>query len=533
MQQGLGVCPSSYGVEHHGIRNVNTLFWNLRTAALVEQAIERREGLLGHRGALVVRTGHHTGRSPNDKFIVKEPSSDDKIWWGPVNRPYDATKFENIYHRFLAYLQGSDLFVQDLYAGANPNHRIPIRVITEKAWHSLFSRQLFVRPELEETRNHVPQFTIINAPRFHANPDVDGTRSEAFILVHFGRKLVLIGGTGYAGEIKKSVFSVLHYLLPQQDVLSMHCSANVGQQGDVALYFGLSGTGKTTLSADVSRRLVGDDEHGWDDDGIFNFEGGCYAKCIRLSREDEPQIYGAIRFGTILENVGMDSVTRRLDFNDDSLTENTRAAYPITFIDNAIPSGVADHPKNIFFLTCDAFGILPPISRLNPEQAMYHFLSGYTAKVAGTERGITEPQATFSTCFGAPFLPLHPSVYAKLLGEKTAKHKVNCWLLNTGWIEGPYGVGKRISIKHTRALIRAALDGDLDGVSYRKDPVFGVEVPTACPDVPAKILNPKSTWADPDGYDQKAAELAHRFIENFNMFPNVDRHIKGAGPKAN
>jgi len=532
MKQGYGVYPSSHGVENHGIRNLNALYWNFRTAALVEQAVERREALLGHRGALVVRTGHHTGRSPNDKFIVKEPSSQEKIWWGPVNRPYSAERFEALYHRLMAYLQGSDLFVQDVFAGAHPRRRIPIRVITEKAWHSLFARQLFVRPTLEETVNHVPEFTIINAPRFHADPDVDQTRSEAFIIVHFGRKLVIIGGTGYAGEIKKSVFSVLHYLLPQDDVLSMHCAANVGNSGDAALFFGLSGTGKTTLSADPSRQLIGDDEHGWDEDGIFNFEGGCYAKCIRLSREDEPQIYNAIRFGTILENVGMDSLTRRLDFDDDGLTENTRAAYPIEFINNAIPSGLGEHPKNLFFLTCDAFGILPPISKLTPEQTMYHFLSGYTAKVAGTEKGINEPQATFSTCFGAPFLPLHPSVYARLLGEKTAKHQVNCWLLNTGWTGGPFGVGQRISIKYTRALIRAALEGGLEDAVYHEDPVFGLAVPATCPDVPGKVLNPKATWADPLAYEQKAAELAHRFIENFNQFPKVDRHIKAAGPRA-
>lgn len=530
--QGTAVYPSSYGIENHGIRNVNNVYWNLRTSALVEQAIERREALLSHRGALVVRTGHHTGRSPHDKFIVKEPSSQEKIWWGAVNRPYDEDRFETLYQRFLAYLQGSDLFVQDLYAGAHPRRRIPIRVITEKAWHSLFARQLFVRPALKETVNHVPEFTILDAPRFHGSPEFDKTRSEAFIIVHFGRKLVLIGGTAYAGEIKKSVFSILHYLFPQEQILSMHCSANVGSAGDVALYFGLSGTGKTTLSADPSRRLVGDDEHGWADDGVFNFEGGCYAKCIHLSPEDEPQIYKAIRFGTILENVAVDINTRHFNFNDDSFTENTRAAYPIDFIDNAVVEGVAAHPNHIFFLTCDAFGILPPIARLNADQTMYYFLSGYTAKLAGTETGVNEPQATFSTCFGAPFLPLHPSVYAKLLGEKTTEHRVHCWMVNTGWTGGPYGVGHRLSIQHTRALIRAALERALEEVPYRQDPVFGIEVPTRCPDIPQEILDPQSTWSDPRDYEIKAAELAHRFIENFGQFPNVERKIKAAGPRA-
>jgi phosphoenolpyruvate carboxykinase (ATP) len=529
---GFGVYPSKYGLENHGFRNLNTVFWNLRTAALVEQAIERREGLLAHRGALVVRTGHHTGRSPNDKFVVKEPTTEDKIWWGPVNRPYDPERFESLYSRMMAYFQGSDVFVQDVFAGAHPKRRIPIRVITEKASHSLFTRQLFVRPKMEETTNHVPEFTIIVAPRFHSYPEMDHTNSEAFIIVHFAKKLVIIGGSGYAGEIKKSMFSVMQYLLPQEQVLSMHCSANVGREGDVALYFGLSGTGKTSLSADPERRLIGDDEHGWDEDGIFNFEGGCYAKCIRLDPEKEPQIFNAIQFGAVLENVTINTDTRHADFDDDSLTENSRAAYPLSFIDNSMPPGVNDHPKNIFFLTCDAFGILPPISRLSPEQAMYHFMAGYTAKLAGTEVGLTEPQATFSTCFGAPFLPLHPSVYAKLLGEKTARHQVKCWLVNTGWSGGPYGVCERMNIVHTRAMIRTALEGKLDEVSYRKDPVFGVEVPKECPDVPKKILNPQETWADPNEYEVKAAELAHRFIENFNQFPNVDRKIKAAGPVA-
>ena len=516
--QARGVNPSQYGLEHHGIQNVNQVYWNLGTAALVENAIRRREGLLAAGGAFTVRTGQYTGRSPDDKFVVQEPSTRDRVWWGPVNRPFEPARFDALYGRLLAYLQGSDLYVQDCFAGADPDHRIPIRIVTEYAWHSLFARQLFVRPDWTRTHDHIPRFTIIDIPKFHAYPDLDGTRSEAFVIVHFEKGLVIIGGTSYAGEMKKSVFTILNFLLPLRRVLSMHCSANQGRKGDVALFFGLSGTGKTTLSADPERRLIGDDEHGWSDSGVFNFEGGCYAKCIRLSKENEPQIWNAIRWGTVLENVALDLKTRLLDFDDDSLTENTRAAYPLTFIDGAVIPSVGRHPDNIFFLTCDAFGVLPPIARLTPVQAMYHFLSGYTAKVAGTEAGVTEPSATFSTCFGAPFLPRHPTVYAKLLGEKAARSNVRMWLVNTGWSGGPVGVGARMSIKYTRALITAALEGKLNDVPTRPDPVFGFDVPMECPGVPAEILWPRQTWQDPAAYDAKARELAARFTANFRQF---------------
>ncbi len=530
--RALGINPSDYGLDRHGIHNVNQVFWNLGTAALVENAIRRGEGLLAAGGALVVRTGQYTGRSPDDKFVVREPTSRDQIWWGPVNRPFDPSRFDALYGRLLAYLQGSDLYAQDCFAGADPAHAIPIRVITEYAWHNLFARQIFVRADWTRTQEHVPRFTIIDVPKFHAYPELDGTRSEAFVVVHFARGLVIIGGTSYAGEMKKSVFTILNLLLPLRQVLSMHCSANLGPGGDVALFFGLSGTGKTTLSADPDRRLIGDDEHGWSDEGIFNFEGGCYAKCIRLSREDEPQIWGAIHFGTVLENVTIDPETRLLDFRDDSLTENTRAGYPATFIPGAVIPGVAGHPSHIFFLACDAFGVLPPIARLTREQAMYHYLSGYTAKVAGTERGMgSEPKATFSTCFGAPFLVLHPSVYADMLGERIARHGVQCWLVNTGWSGGPYGVGQRIRLAHTRAMLRAALGGHLTGMPTRQDPVFGLDVPTTCPEVPAGILDARSTWADPSSYDARARELARLFQKNFEEFPDVPRGVREAGPR--
>lgn len=532
--QSRGVNPSQYGLDQHGIHNVNQAFWNLGTAALVENAIRRGEGLLAAGGALVVRTGQYTGRSPDDKFVVREPSTQDRIWWGPVNRPFEPSRFDALYGRLLAYLQGSDLYVQDCFAGADPSHRIPIRIITEYAWHNLFARQIFVRADWTKTHEHVPRFTIIDVPKFHAYPDLDGTRSEAFVVVHFAKGLVIIGGTSYAGEMKKAVFTILNFLLPQRQVLSMHCSANLGSRGDVALFFGLSGTGKTTLSADPNRRLIGDDEHGWTDEGTFNFEGGCYAKCIRLSREDEPQIWGAMHFGTVLENVTIDPETRLLDFHDGSLTENTRAAYPVTFIQDAVVSGVAGHPSHIFFLTADAFGVLPPIARLTPDQAMFHFLSGYTAKVAGTERGMgSEPKATFSACFGAPFLALHPSVYADMLGERIARHGVRCWLVNTGWTGGPYGVGERIRLPHTRAMLRAALEGHLADVPARPDAVFGVMVPTACPGVPPALLNPRTTWSDPLTYDSRAGELAGLFRKNFEQFSEVSSRIREAGLKLN
>ncbi len=507
-------------LSYLGIKNVNNIYWNLVTPALYEQIIRRREGLLSHLGPVVVRTGAFTGRSPNDKFIVKEPTSEHEIWWGDVNRPFSEEKFKLIWHRIQAYLQGNDIFIQDCYVGADPKYQVPIRVITEYAWHSLFARNMFIRiPDEEGLKKHKPEYTIIDLPKFHAVPELDGTNSEAFILVNFKEKLILIGGTSYAGEIKKSAFTVMNYLLPKKNVLSMHCSANVGKEGDVALFFGLSGTGKTTLSTDPERALIGDDEHGWSEDGVFNFEGGCYAKVIRLSKEAEPQIWATTRkFGTILENVAIDSFWRRPDLDDDTFTENTRASYPITHLDNIVKEGKAGHPKNIIFLTADAFGVLPPISRLTPEQAMYHFLSGYTAKVAGTERGVTEPQATFSTCFGAPFMPQHPSVYAKLLGQKIQQHQVKCWLVNTGWTGGPYGVGHRMEIKYTRAMLNAALQGKLDHVKYVKDPIFKLDIPTECPGVPSEVLIPKNTWQDKNAYDQKARELAKRFNENFEQY---------------
>jgi phosphoenolpyruvate carboxykinase (ATP) len=463
---------------------------------------------------------------------VREASSADKIWWGKVNRPMDPGTFAAIHRRLLAYWQGRDLFVQDCFAGADPEYRLPIRVITETAWHSLFARNMFVRANADDLARHTPQFTVIHAPSFHADPDVDGTASEVFVLIDFAQRLVLIGGTHYAGEIKKAIFTVFNYLLPQRQVLSMHCSANIGAAGDVAVFFGLSGTGKTTLSADPTRTLIGDDEHGWSDRGVFNIEGGCYAKVIHLSPQAEPEIFETTRrFGTILENVGFNSETARLDLDDSSLTENTRAAYPITHIAHATRTGVGGHPANIIMLTCDAFGVLPPIARLTPVQAMYHFLSGYTAKVAGTERGVNEPSATFSTCFGAPFMALSPTVYADLLRDKITRHRVNVWLVNTGWSGGAYGVGQRMKIAHTRALVHAALSGAIDQVTTAADPSFGFAVPTACPDVPAEVLWPRNTWRDPAAYDRQARKLARMFAENFTAYSDrVGADVQAAGP---
>ncbi len=531
MQQ-VGV-RSNHGIEHHGIHNVNDVYWNLPTPALYEHVVRRREGLLCHLGPIAVTTGHHTGRSPNDKFVVREPTSENKVWWGKANRPFDPDKFKALYHRLLGYLQMKDLYVQDCYVGADPAYRVPIRVLTGTAWHSLFARTIFARLDREKAREHVPEFTLIDVPQFHAVPEVDGTNSEAFIILNLGQQMAIIGGTSYAGEIKKAIFSVMNYLMPQVNVLSMHCSANVGPGGDVAIFFGLSGTGKTTLSADPGRRLIGDDEHGWSDRGVFNFEGGCYAKAIRLSREAEPQIYECTRrFGTILENVTVDTEARMIDLNDDSLTENSRAAYPITHIEKSVREGMGGHPKNVVMLTCDAFGVMPPISKLTPDQAMYHFLSGYTAKVGGTEKGMgKEPQATFSTCFGAPFMTLHPTVYAELLGKKIAQHQVSCWLVNTGWTGGPYGVGQRIKIAYTRAMIQAALSGQLEGIKYEPDPIYGVLVPTECPEVPAEVLKPRHLWKDPSLYDAKASELAERFAANFEQFTDVPAEVRAAGPR--
>ena len=522
----------------HGLTNLARVHWNLSTAELYEEIARRREGLIAHLGPVVVHTGEHTGRSPRDKFIVQEPSSTDHIWWGSINRPLAPERFEMLKQRLYAYLQGRELFVQDCYASADPMYRIALRVITEKAWHSLFARNLFIRPPLSQESDQVepytPEYTIIHAPDFHAHPDVDGTRSETFIVTHLAQKLILIGGTAYAGEMKKSVFSLLNYLLPQKRVMSMHCSANEGPNNDVALFFGLSGTGKTTLSTDPYRRLIGDDEHGWSHNGVFNIEGGCYAKVIHLSAASEPEIYACTRrFGTVLENVVIDPVTRRLDLDDASYTENTRAAYPTSHLEVYAPSGTGGNPQHIFMLTCDAFGILPPIARLTPEQAMYYFLLGYTAKVAGTERGLGhEPEATFSPCFGAPFMALHPSVYANLLRERMTRQRVNCWLVNTGWSGGPYGVGQRMPIAYTRALINAALDGNLGHVPMQEDPVFGIHIPTQCSGVPETILQPRSTWNDQVTYDTKARHLAHAFQEHFApLAEGLDTAVRAAGPK--
>ena len=505
---------------------------NLSTATLYEEAIRRGEGVIAEHGPLVCRTGQHTGRSPNDKFLVREPSSEGAIAWGPVNRPMDPGQFDTLERDILASLQGSDLFILDGFAGADPEYRLPIRIINQYAWHNLFARNLFI---VDPAASSEPpeRFTVVAAPNFKADPSRHGSRSEVAIALSFSKRLVLIAGTSYAGEMKKSIFSTMNYLLPLRGVLPMHCSANLGRSGDVALFFGLSGTGKTTLSSDPERGLIGDDEHGWSDRGVFNFEGGCYAKTIRLSAEAEPQIYATTRrFGTVLENVVYDDATRRLDLDDDRLTENTRAAYPISFVDNAVPSGQGGHPQNIIMLTADAFGVLPPLSRLTPAGAMYHFLSGYTAKVAGTEKGVTEPKATFSTCFGAPFLPLPPGRYAQMLGEKIARHRANVWLLNTGWTGGPYGVGSRMKITFTRAMIRAALSGALEGVAYTHDPVFNLEVPATCPGVPAEVLSPRMTWSDPDEYDRQAARLADMFADNFKAFDaDVSADVRAAGPR--
>jgi len=516
-------------LDGHGIRNVNEIHWNLATPHLLEHAVRRREGSLAGNGSLVVHTGQFTGRSPKDKFIVKDEITAPTIHWGPVNQAISEEHFDRLYKRMLAFWQGHDVYVQDCHVGADPAYALPLRVISQMAWHNLFGRQLFIP---HQAGHHEPAFTIFFAPDFHADPSIDGTNSETSIILSFKKRVVLICGTSYAGEMKKSAFTIMNYLLPDRRVFPMHCSANVGSAGDVALFFGLSGTGKTTLSADPSRRLIGDDEHGWSDNGVFNFEGGCYAKCIRLSQENEPQIWNAIRFGTVLENVAMDFETRALDFNSDAVTENTRAAYPLEFIDNAVIPSVGGHPRNVIFLTADAFGVLPPISKLTPEQAMYHFLSGYTAKVAGTERGLGKaPEATFSACFGAPFLPRPAAVYAAQLGEKLRTHQAQCWLVNTGWVGGPYGVGQRMKLAYTRAMLTAALSGELRDVRVAPHPVFGVDVPKSCPGVPADVLDARGMWPDKNAYDEALKSLAARFIKNFEKFGTVDPAIVAAGPK--
>ncbi|MYL33812.1 phosphoenolpyruvate carboxykinase (ATP) [Pontibacillus yanchengensis] len=508
-----------------------TVMKNLSVAELVEKILFRKEGRLTATGAIQAETGRYTGRSPKDKFIVEDETSEEEVDWGSVNQPISEAVFEGLYEKVMHHLGAQDeIYSFKGFAGADEQYRLPIHVLTEFAWHNLFAQQLFIRPTDEELANHETAFTVVSAPTFKADPAVDGTHSEAFIMVSFKHRIVLIGGTEYAGEIKKSIFSVMNYLLPQQDVLPMHCSANVGQEGDVALFFGLSGTGKTTLSADSHRRLIGDDEHAWSNRGVFNIEGGCYAKCVSLSREKEPQIYDAIRFGSVLENVVLDEETREPDYENTSLTENTRAAYPIENIDNIVQPSIAGHPNTIVFLTADAFGVLPPISKLTKEQAMYHFLSGYTSKLAGTERGVTSPQATFSTCFGSPFLPLHASTYAEMLGEKIDQFDANVYLVNTGWTGGAYGEGSRMKLSYTRAMIQAALEGELNSSETVIDDIFGLNIPTHCPGVPDDVLIPKKTWKNESDYQEKAKHLAKKFHENFNKFDGVSQKIRNAGP---
>jgi len=525
-----------YGLEYLGLHSLNAIYWNRSTPALYEFAIRHYEGQLAHLGPLVVSMGQHTGRAAKDKYIVDEPETRDDIWWGKVNVSYPEDKFDALFDRMLAYLRGKTVYVQDCYAGADPQYRFPVRVITTFAWHSIFVRNMFILqdPDPEAIRKFVPEFTVLHCPNFHADSDDDNTRSGTFVATNVSRKLIIIGGTAYAGEIKKSIFSALNFLLPDKKILPMHCSANVSKNdpGDVAIFFGLSGTGKTTLSADPKRILIGDDEHGWSDNGIFNFEGGCYAKVIKLSKEAEPEIYETTRkFGTILENVSIDPVTKKLDLDDDSLTENTRASYPLSHLPSYVESGIAGHPRSIIMLTADAFGVMPPLTRLSTEQAMYHFISGYTAKVAGTEKGIVEPVATFSACFGAPFMMRHPSVYAQLLEKKIQQHNSTCWLVNTGWTGGPHGTGKRMEIKYTRALLNAALDGSLDNVKMIIDPIFGFQVPAEVPGVPPEVLNPRNTWADPAAYDAQARKLADLFNENFEQFKdNAPENVIAAGP---
>jgi phosphoenolpyruvate carboxykinase (ATP) len=512
------------------------LHWNLVTARLVEAAVARGEGKLSADGPLVVETGAHTGRSAQDKFIVRDAETEQSVWWGKSNKGMDPAHFAALKADFLAALRDKEhLFVQDLYGGSQPENRVRVRVINELAWHNLFIRTMLVRPQEHELRDFIPEYTIIDLPSFRADPARHGTRSETVIAVNFTEKLILIGGTRYAGEMKKSVFGLLNYLLPTTGVMPMHCSANMGADGSTAVFFGLSGTGKTTLSADASRTLIGDDEHGWSDTAVFNFEGGCYAKMIRLSPDAEPEIFATTkRFGTVLENVVMDPVTRQLDLDDNSLAENSRGAYPIDFIPNASRDNMGGVPKNIVMLTADAYGVLPPIAKLTPDQAMYHFLSGYTARVAGTEIGVTEPDATFSTCFGAPFMPRHPSVYGNLLKERIARGGVDCWLVNTGWTGGKYGVGHRMPIRATRALLNAALDGSLNDAEFRTDPNFGFQVPVAVPGVDSAILDPRSTWADPTAYDATAAKLVDLFVENFAQFADhVDAGVRQSAPQVN
>jgi len=534
-QPQAAALKSDYGLDNHGLSNLGGAYWNLPAEALYEEIVFRKEGTITRDGAIVMNTGKHTARSANDKFVVREPSTEEHIWWGQYNRPFAPDKFDELYARMQGFLQGRDIFVQDCYVGSDPDYRMPVRIITELAWHSLFARNMFITPKTnEEYRRHVPDFTVICCPAFKGIPQIDGTPTNTVIALNFAQRLCIIGNSAYGGEIKKAVFTVMNYLMPLQGVFPMHSSANVGGDGDVAVFFGLSGTGKTTLSADPSRGLIGDDEHGWSDNGVFNFEGGCYAKVIQLSEAAEPEIYATThRFGTILENVVFDPVTRLIDLDDPALTENTRASYPLEFIGNAVADKRAGHPKNVIFLTCDASGVMPPIARLSVDQARYQFISGYTSKIAGTEVGLgKEPEITFSTCFGAPFMVHQPDFYARLLKEKVLRYGADCWLVNTGWVGGQYGVGKRISIRYTRAMLNAALTGKLKDVEFHTDPVFGFQVPKTCPDVPDHVLDPATSWPSRDLYFQRYRQLAARFIDNFKKFDTAEsREVEKAGPK--
>jgi len=520
-------------LEAAGIRTSKNIYRNLPASVLIEKSLAAGDGILADNGALVVKTGERTGRSPNDKFIAEEPSIKDQIAWGKVNVKCPPEQFEKLLKKSYDHLNNRDIYVFDGFAGGDPKHRLAVRVITDTIWHALFANTLFIRPTAGELENFAPGFTVMGCGSLKADPQTDGTKSNVFVGISFEKKINLVIGSMYGGEIKKSIFTIMNYLMPQQNVFPMHCSANVGKDGETALFFGLSGTGKTTLSADPKRRLIGDDEHGWSDAGIFNFEGGCYAKVIKLSAEAEPQIYNAIRFGSLLENVVVDPETRSIDYNSDAITENTRATYPVEHIPNCVIPGVGGHPKNVFFLTCDAFGVLPPIAKLTPAMASYHFLSGFTSKLAGTETGINEPQPTFSTCFGAPFMPLQPTKYAAMLAEKLSQYKTNCWLVNTGWSGGPAGVGSRMKIAITRALLTAALEGKLERSKFTPDQVFNILVPDDCEGVPSQVLTPRNTWSDKASYDKKAKELAAMFNKNFEQYKNyASREIQEAGPRA-
>ena len=529
----VGIRPEGATLDYLGLKNLAAAFWNLSPAELVEETITLGQGSLSDTGALCVDTGEFTGRSPKDKFIVKDANTENSVWWSQFNIPFESQKFDQLFDRMRAYLVGREVYVRDAFVCADPRYRMNVRVVTEFPWSNMFAYNMFMRPSHEELKNIQPDWHVICVPGFMADPETDGTRQHNFAVINFTKKMAIIGGTGYTGEIKKGIFTVLNYVLPhEKGVLPMHCSANVGKEGDTAVFFGLSGTGKTTLSSDPNRQLIGDDEHGWTDSTVFNFEGGCYAKTIDLTREKEPQIYDAIKFGAILENIGFQEDGVTPNYSDSSRTENTRVSYPIHHIDNIMHPSLGGIPKNIFFLTCDAFGVLPPISQLTKGQAMYQFISGYTAKVAGTEAGITEPTTTFSACFGAPFLPLHPTQYAEMMGKKIDECGAKVWLINTGWSGGSYGTGERMKLKYTRAMITAALEGKLDNVDFKTHEIFGLAMPTTCPDVPSELLDPKSTWKDGAAYDAKASELAEKFVNNFEKFKEfANEEIMAASPK--